>query len=216
MKRSLALWSTMMAFLFLMYGISMAVLNNNAEYDQEIAGLKANNVMLTTAVNYMQDVQLELQEEAIYGWPIHLEDYIRITSEYGYRHLLNTNTGGSSSSEHKGLDLIGFPHARVTAVSDGTVVDHYPPPSRRFKGHPILGGMIKLKHTDGTYSVYGHLSSTYVSEYGVGKYVTAGQVIGRTGNTGQSQGEHLHFELRDVDDEATQPLLYLKDPQRIN
>lgn len=71
------------------------------------------------------------------------------------------------------------------------------------------GYQIVLRHDDGRYSQYAHLSALSVRE---GQRVTAGQRIGRSGSTGNSSGPHLHFEVRtgpgygsDID-----PLAYLR------
>ncbi len=198
--------------LFSIMGLGSAVeaQYDAAKVDRSIS--KQTIFFLNTSLSYLQERWGKMHDEPIYGWPIHLDDFDRMTSEFGYRVLYNPFTGGSKDSEHKGIDLVGTHHARVTAVSDGIVVENYPPPNGFFKGHDVLGGMIKIQHTDGTYSVYGHLSATYVSEYGSRKYVSAGDVIGRTGDTGMSYGEHLHFELRDEDDKSIQSLFYLKNP----
>ncbi len=181
----------------------------------QVTDFTIQNSLLVQSLNYTQEVQTKLRDEPIYPWPIHVDDYDRLTSEFGYRQLLNPFTGGSKDSEHMGIDLAGTYHARVLAIADGIVVENYPAPNGFFKGHPVLGGMVKILHTDGTYSVYGHLSVTYVSEYGSKKYVKAGDVIGRIGNTGMSYGSHLHFELRDENDEAIQSLFLLDDPTLI-
>ena len=55
------------------------------------------------------------------------------------------------------------------------------------------GKYIAISHYNGTQTVYGHLSEVLVSE---GETVSQGQVIGLTGNTGNSTGPHLHFEVR--------------------
>ncbi len=55
------------------------------------------------------------------------------------------------------------------------------------------GRYIVISHANGTETVYGHLSVNYVS---AGEFVFQGQVIGLTGNTGNSTGPHLHFEVR--------------------
>jgi len=193
-----------------------------AEIENLLGKIESNNQqenillsMYSQSLNYLQPIEKKLHDKPIYGWPIKVEDYDRITSVFGYRLLYNPFTGGSENSHHKGLDLVGTRHARVVAVADGVVVENYPPPNGYFKGHPLLGGMIKIKHTDGTYSVYGHLSAVYVSEYGRKRFVKKGEIIGRTGNTGKSLGEHLHFELHNKDDVSIQPLFYLKNPKQI-
>jgi len=55
------------------------------------------------------------------------------------------------------------------------------------------GKYIIISHYNGTQTVYGHLSQVLVNE---GDVVYQGQVIGLTGNTGNSTGPHLHFEIR--------------------
>lgn len=55
------------------------------------------------------------------------------------------------------------------------------------------GTYIVIKHSNGTQTLYAHLSRNDVV---VGQYVSAGQVIGGMGSTGKSTGTHLHFEVR--------------------
>jgi len=55
------------------------------------------------------------------------------------------------------------------------------------------GNYVVIKHPNGTQTVYGHMSKVFVS---VGQKVTQGQTIGQSGNTGNSTGPHLHFEIR--------------------
>jgi len=55
------------------------------------------------------------------------------------------------------------------------------------------GNLVKIVHSNGTFTVYGHLSEVLVKE---GQQVAQGQLIGRMGNTGNSNGCHLHFEVR--------------------
>ncbi len=55
------------------------------------------------------------------------------------------------------------------------------------------GKYIVISHYNGTQTVYGHLSQLFVNE---GDVVYQGQLIGLTGNTGNSTGPHLHFEVR--------------------
>jgi len=55
------------------------------------------------------------------------------------------------------------------------------------------GNYIVLSHYNGTQTLYGHLSKTFVSD---GDMIVQGQIIGLSGNTGESTGPHLHFEVR--------------------
>ena len=70
------------------------------------------------------------------------------------------------------------------AASDGVVISAGP-----YAGY---GNMVKLRHADGTVTLYGHLSSWSVE---VGQRVWAGDQIANMGNTGNSTGPHLHFEV---------------------
>ncbi|MBD0708214.1 MULTISPECIES: peptidoglycan DD-metalloendopeptidase family protein [unclassified Streptomyces] len=110
---------------------------------------------------------------------------------------------GSSwaSGYHTGVDFPVPTGTSVKAVAEGRVV------SAGWGG--AYGYQIVLRHDDGRYSQYAHLSALSVRE---GQRVTAGQRIGRSGSTGNSSGPHLHFEVRtgpgygsDID-----PLAYLR------
>lgn len=54
------------------------------------------------------------------------------------------------------------------------------------------GKHVKIKHPDGTSTLYAHLSGMRVKP---GQRVKSGQVIGKVGSTGNSSGPHLHFEI---------------------
>ena len=58
---------------------------------------------------------------------------------------------------------------------------------------PAYGNAVVIKHGNGIYSQYAHLSRVNVK---VGQVVATGQNIALSGNTGNSSGPHLHFEIR--------------------
>jgi murein DD-endopeptidase MepM/ murein hydrolase activator NlpD len=99
----------------------------------------------------------------------------RLTSSYGRRW----------GRLHAGIDLASGVGSPVMAVTNATVL------SAGWEGG--YGRCIRLIASDGTVFVYGHLSSINVSD---GERVSAGERIGREGNTGHSTGPHLHFEVR--------------------
>lgn len=107
-----------------------------------------------------------------------------------------------SSGSHSGIDFQASMGTPVQSVAAGEVVE------AGFGGS--YGNNIVIKHNDGTYTQYGHLSSLAVS---VGQSVTSGQQIGLAGSTGNSTGPHLHFEARTGADYGTDidPLAYLRD-----
>ncbi|MDH2388089.1 LysM peptidoglycan-binding domain-containing M23 family metallopeptidase [Streptomyces sp. HNM0663] len=90
-----------------------------------------------------------------------------------------------SSGYHTGVDFAAATGTTVKAVTAGTVV------SAGWGG--AYGNEVVIRHNDGTYSQYAHLSSLSVSS---GQSVSAGQQIGLSGSTGNSTGPHLHFEVR--------------------
>ncbi|MGW7416439.1 transglycosylase family protein [Streptomyces sp. NPDC054863] len=110
---------------------------------------------------------------------------------------------GSSWSKgyHTGVDFPVPTGTSVKAVAPGSVV------SAGYAGS--YGYQVVIRHADGKYSQYAHLSALTVRE---GQKVDSGQRIGRSGSTGNSTGPHLHFEVRtgpgfgsDVD-----PVAYLR------
>lgn len=146
--------------------------------------------------------------DAVIGFPIHEEDFLRYTSPFGLRESPFINV----EVNHTGVDIATIWKAQVTAVADGEVVEHWPSPGvyngTEFRGHDVYGGMILVDHGEFE-SLYAHLDSTRVS---TGMQVSEGDVLGRVGNTGTTTGSHLHFELF-VQEERVNPLLYMKDIQ---
>ena len=67
------------------------------------------------------------------------------------------------------------------------------------------GNLIKVDHGNGIETWYAHTSKMYVK---VGEKVTAGQIIGAVGSTGNSTGAHLHFEIR-INGQHVNPQNYL-------
>lgn len=113
-----------------------------------------------------------------------------VTSELNDRGMLKIGESSSWDVIHKGVDLAPMEHnAPVYAAADGVVITHYP---ACYGGHPTYGVCVVIKHADGYYTLYAHMDSTAVRE---GLEVKKGDFIGRTGNTGVSTGEHLHFEI---------------------
>jgi murein DD-endopeptidase MepM/ murein hydrolase activator NlpD len=101
------------------------------------------------------------------------------------------------TSYHTGVDLDAPVGTPVYAASPGRVI---------YRGWNDwgYGYLIVLAHGPFT-TLYGHLSGFNI---GCGQMVGAGQVIGYTGNSGNSSGPHLHFEIR-YNDIATDPTLYV-------
>lgn len=93
--------------------------------------------------------------------------------------------GSWASGYHTGVDFPVPTGTSVKAVAGGTVV------SAGWEGS--YGYQVVIRHGDGKYSQYAHLSALNVRD---GQKVNAGQRIARSGSTGNSTGPHLHFEMR--------------------
>ncbi len=96
-------------------------------------------------------------------------------------------------SAHKGVDIATYGNTNeIYASRGGTVITamHNAPRGSGFGGY---GNVVVIDHGDGYQTLYGHMNDFNVS---VGQQVSRGQMIGHVGNTGDSTGYHLHFELR--------------------
>ena len=113
---------------------------------------------------------------------------------------------------HKGIDMVG-PNSTfdyVVAHSDGevvAVVSHIDYNTSK-SGKRTYGNYVKIRHDNGMYTLYAHMKYGSV-EVKVGQRVTKGQTLGYMGNTGYSFGAHLHFELRNENDQYIDPTQYV-------
>ncbi|MFG1672479.1 M23 family metallopeptidase [Streptomyces sp. Y7] len=114
--------------------------------------------------------------------------------------------GGMWQSTHSGQDFAVPTGTQVVAAHGGTVV--------KVGGNgagdgPAYGNAIVIKHGNGTFSQYAHLSRIDVK---IGQVVKTGQKIAKSGNTGNSSGPHLHFEIRKTANygSAVDPVAFLR------
>lgn len=112
-------------------------------------------------------------------WPC--PTYTYISSEFGGRVSPIT---GKWQGGHKGMDIASGKGNPVIAAASGTVVKSYLSSS--------YGNYIVISHGGGLMTAYAHMTRRLVS---VGDTVAAGQQIGTVGSTGNSTGNHLHFEV---------------------
>ncbi|MFJ6568595.1 M23 family metallopeptidase [Streptomyces sp. NPDC091292] len=114
--------------------------------------------------------------------------------------------GGMWASKHSGQDFAVPTGTPVKAVSAGTVVKAG---GNGAGDGPAYGNAIVIKHSNGKYSQYAHLSKVNVK---IGQSVSAGQNIAASGNTGNSSGPHLHFEIRTTPNygSAISPMAFLR------
>jgi hypothetical protein len=85
---------------------------------------------------------------------------------------------------HAGIDIANSIGTPILAAADGVVIDAGPTAG--------YGAWVKLRHADGTVTLYGHVNTWLVSK---GDRVMAGDQIATIGNRGNSTGPHLHFSV---------------------
>lgn len=125
---------------------------------------------------------------------------INVTSPYGTR--IHPIFG--TAKMHNGIDLKAN-YEDVHAVLDGIITE---------SGWDSKGGgkYIKIKHYNRFETSYLHLSEIY---YKVGENVRAGFIIGKSGNTGNSTGPHLHFAVKEFG-QSINPYHFLNDLNKAN
>lgn len=117
-------------------------------------------------------------------WPVKGE----VSSSFGMR----------NGTRHNGIDIRAPEGTEIKAADSGKVVFM----SDVMRGY---GNIIILKHKGDFYTVYAHNKKNLVDD---GDTVEKGQVIATVGNTGNAQGHHLHFEVREGKD-LRNPLFFL-------
>ncbi|MDY5006870.1 murein hydrolase activator EnvC family protein [Candidatus Allofournierella merdipullorum] len=128
-------------------------------------------------------------------WP--LPSAGRVTTEFG----ASQNVNGIISTGHKGIDIAIAGGTPIYAAHNGTVA--------ATTGHSSYGNVVMIDNGDGITTLYAHMQSAAI--VGVGQTVTQGQVIGYVGSTGNSTGNHLHFEVR-VNGVCQNPRNYISPP----
>lgn len=108
--------------------------------------------------------------------------FCEITQEYGNNHI--------------GIDIVGKNYTidTVVAHSDGivTIIQTGEVNNQGSTGNASYGNFIKIEHNNGYQTLYAHLDTVNVK---VGNRVKKGDILGIMGNTGNSYGAHLHFEV---------------------
>ncbi len=153
---------------------------------QPAATAALHNQELAKGVAFAND---RAQREARLQQPLYVMPTKGIfTSNFGYRWGVL----------HAGIDLANSIGTPILAVSDGVVIEAGPASG--------YGMLVKLRHADGTVTLYGHINTALVS---TGERVMAGDQIATMGNRGNSTGPHLHFEVLQGGTERIDPVPWL-------
>ncbi len=159
---------------------------DRAELEAHTEGLAAESAALSAKINGLQSTAPtsgSSPSSSGFIWPVQGP----LTSTFGPRW----------GRMHEGIDVSGSTGTGIAAAAGGTVIIAGPQGG--------YGNLVVVDHGGGVSTAYAHLSSIAA---GVGQAVAQGSVVGGLGNTGNSTGPHLHFEVR-VNGAAQNPLSYL-------
>lgn len=121
-----------------------------------------------------------------------------VTAGYGATDTTGSSPWASTNGTHTGIDYampVGTP---VKSAFDGVV--------SAVNINADYGTSIMVDNINGTQAIYGHLSEKRVK---VGDQISQGQVIGKSGQSGNADGPHLHFEVRDAKNHPVNPEQYM-------
>ena len=165
--------------------------------------LKSENDKIKNNTQIQQPINISDEKEwmpSLSKIVMPLKSNLYITSGYGSK--IHPIFG--SLKMHNGIDLKAN-YEDVHAVLDGIITE---------AGWDSKGGgnYIKIKHFNRFETSYLHLSEIY---YKVGEKVRAGFIIGKSGNTGNSTGPHLHFAVKEFG-QSINPYHFLNDLNKAN
>ncbi len=174
----------------------ISALNNdiNELKKQEEEAEKAEkqlNAQIASALKAASQKTVTYSGNGKFGFP--LTSYSKISSPYGWRIHPITKT----RKLHSGIDYAAPYGTSILAAEDGVVL------TAGWNGG--YGYCVTVNHGGGYVTLYGHCSSLSVS---AGQSVKRGQAIAKVGSTGNSTGNHLHFEVR-TGGSAVNPAGYL-------
>lgn len=158
---------------------------------------RANGAVVSQTVISSQVVSEPVMQMRAVGTkarPSHVGTGSFIRPYYG---TISSRFGSRRSGNHTGVDFCGSVGDAIVAADNGTVV---------FSGWSGgYGKVIKINHNNGYVTYYAHCNSLIAE---VGDVVEKGETIATLGNTGNSTGPHVHFEVR-YNDEVQNPMNYV-------
>lgn len=149
---------------------------NGTEQDRVINSMEVLTEPVTQVVKYGTKERPKTMATGTFRWPVSGT----ITSNYGTRYIFG------SYSFHSGIDIATAYGTTIVAADGGKVIYS----GNRGTGY---GNYVVIDHENGLQSYYAHCSSLIVK---AGERVYKGQAIARVGSTGNSTGNHCHFEIR--------------------
>ncbi len=157
--------------------------------EEVVSKLYEKKVVVVAAASYSRSANLTDTVVSLNGVSLARPVSGTVSSRFGIR-------GGST---HKGLDIAAPAGTPIYAAASGKVI------TSAYGWNGGYGNYVVIDHGDGINTAYGHCSSLVAQP---GQTVNQGDLIAYVGNTGDSYGNHLHFEVR-VNGVAQNPQNYL-------
>jgi murein DD-endopeptidase MepM/ murein hydrolase activator NlpD len=130
-------------------------------------------------------------------YPLKKDGTVRVSSAFGFRDgLFNSDKG--QLKFHPGVDLVANTGDPIISTADGVV-------EYTELNNAVYGEVVILKHKFNFETLYAHMSKLLVKN---GQKIKRGDLIGLVGETGESTGPHLHYEIR-IGGEPDDPMKYL-------
>lgn len=126
--------------------------------------------------DWVRAQKVDMEFNGVFMWPI--PGYYNLSSDFGTTRVIY-----GVKDVHRGMDIPAPAGTPIYAAADGVVSTN---------NHWTYGISVKLSHGNDVATIYGHMLKRAVSD---GQVVAKGDLIGYVGSTGNSTGNHLHFEV---------------------
>ncbi|MDE2188509.1 MAG: M23 family metallopeptidase [Patescibacteria group bacterium] len=165
--------------------------NSIANQHRVVSVLASDNYQLSLAKSNTK----QILASSTFNFPIPRDSkgQVHITDSYGY-----VRESGAAEITHRGIDFHAATGTPVLSIHDGIV--------RQATYYEVYGNTVVVDHGSGILSMYMHLNDIGVH---VGQEVRQGQLLGHSGETGYSEGPHLHLSIR-VDGISIDPAVFFK------
>ena len=150
-----------------------------------ILGMEDDLRMMSGVKEYLTSRQ-EFANSFPFTWPIDRNGVPEITSSFGIRPNIDIGKSEDGIHFHAGIDIKGEKGELIVATADGRVY-------WSDNNHYLYGKLIIINHKYDMNTYYAHLDEIFVKR---NQLVKRGEVIGTMGDTGEAQGVHIHYEIR--------------------
>lgn len=159
------------------------LLKHKNELPDEIFALKEIQKDIICTTNTIKTVKnfIDVRSKVVKDTPSIIPNEGHITSLFGWRR----SPFGHGRDFHSGIDIAASNGTPIKATAPGTVV------TAGWGGG--YGNMVRVQHKYGFETIYGHMQSIAVP---VGKSVAKGEILGYVGMTGNTTGNHCHYEIK--------------------